>query len=55
MSEFEKLFNEVSTGKNRQEIYREWLEYVIDINMLSLHDQHLDFEGREEYYFKNID
>ena len=34
MSEFEKLFNEVSAGKNRQEIYREWLEYVIDINML---------------------
>ena len=54
MNEFEKLFNEVSTGKNRQEIYREWLEYVIDINMLSLHDQHLDFEGREEYYFKML-
>lgn len=52
MNEFEKLFNEVSTGKNRQDIYREWLEYVIDINMFSLHDQQLDFDGREKYYYQ---
>lgn len=52
MNEFEKLFNEVSTGKNRQDIYREWLEYVIDINMFSLHDQQLAFDGREKYYYQ---
>ena len=50
--EFTKLFDEVSTGKNRQDIYVEWLDYVIDINLLSLKNQDLDFEGREEYYYK---
>jgi hypothetical protein len=52
VNEFEKLFNEVSIGKNRQDIYHEWLEYVIDINTLSLKDNHLDFQGREEYYYR---
>lgn len=50
--EFTKLFDEISIGKNRQDIYVEWLDYMIDINLLSLTDQHLDFEGREKDYYK---
>ena len=50
--EFLKIFHEVSSSHNPSKIYEEWLDYVIDINLLQLESQDLDFQGREADYFR---
>ena len=52
MDNFEKIFSTLSTTQDPQKIFEEFLDYVIDINMLSFKEYGLDFQGREKQYME---
>ena len=52
VDEFEKLFKDISKSVNSNKVWEEWLDYCIDINLLTLSSQELDFNGREKEYFE---
>lgn len=52
MDDFEKKFKEISSSYDPQKAWEEWLDYVIDINLFTIHDQNLDFHGREKDYYE---
>ena len=49
---FEKIFNTLTGQYDPNKIFDEFLEYSIDINLMSLKDRGLDFQGREKSYFE---
>ena len=51
MNEFEKTFEKLARTDDPNIIFTNWMEYVIDINLFTLHDRKLDFRGNEEDYF----
>lgn len=51
MDEFEKKFKEISTSYAPNKAWDEWLDYCIDINLFTTHNQNLDFKGREKDYY----
>lgn len=52
VDEFEKLFKDITKSVNSNKVWEEWLDYCIDINLLTLSSQELDFNGREKEYFE---
>ena len=52
MDKFEKLFKDVTISTNSSKVWDEWLDYCIDINLFTLENQHLNFNGREKEYFE---
>ena len=53
MSEFEKLFNELSRTNDRSIIWNNWLDYCININLMQTTSKYAprDFYNNEETYF----
>ena len=49
---FIDVFDTVSSKSNKSNIYEEWLDYCIDINLFQLEQQNLDFKGRESEYME---
>lgn len=52
MDDFEKKFKEITISHDPQKAWEEWLDYVIDINLFTIHNQNLDFKGREKDYYE---
>lgn len=52
MNNFEKTFEKLTHSQDPTLIFNQFLDYSIDINLLSLKDQNLSFDGKEESYFK---
>lgn len=52
MNTFEKKFKEIITSYDPQKVWEEWLDYCININLLTLSNQDLHFNGRENEYFE---
>ena len=48
---FEKTFEKLTHTQDPTRIFDEFLDYAIDINLFTLKDQNLKFDGREEAYF----
>ena len=46
------VFNEISSNGNKANVYENWLDYCIDINLFQLEQQNLDFKGRESEYMQ---
>ena len=51
---FEKTFEKLTHTQDPTRIFDEFLDYAIDINLFTLKDQNLKFDGREEAYFMII-
>ena len=45
---FEKTFEKLTHTQDPTRIFDEFLDYAIDINLFTLKDQNLKFDGREE-------
>lgn len=52
MNEFEKLFEKLARTDDASILWINWLDWVIDQNLIINHDRQLDFKGNEETYFK---
>ena len=44
---FEKTFEKLTHTQDPTRIFDEFLDYAIDINLFTLKDQNLKFDGRE--------
>ena len=52
MNTFEKLFEKLAKTDDASTIWINWLDWVIDQNLLINHDRNLDFKGNEQTYFE---
>ena len=52
MNDFEKTFETLARTDDASTLWINWLDWVIDQNLITLHDRQLDFKGNEETYFK---
>jgi len=52
MNDFEKTFDNLAKQYDPNTIFNEFLDYSIDINIMSLQNRNLDFKGREKHYFE---
>jgi len=51
MKKFEETFEKLARHDDPNIIFSEWMDYVIDINLFTMHERNLDFKGREQDYF----
>ena len=54
MNKFNKIFENLAKINDRGIIWNNWLDYCIDINLLSTKKYHHDFKGNEEAYFEML-
>lgn len=52
LNDFEKHFDRLAKTDDASIIWINWLDWVIDQNIIHPHDRQLDFKGNEETYFK---
>ena len=49
---FEEIFTNLARQYDPNQLFNEFLDYSIDINLMSLQDRGLNFQGREKHYFE---
>lgn len=52
MNGFEKKFEEMAHTEDASILFTGFLDWVIDANLIAIHDRKLDFHGREQDYFE---
>lgn len=52
MNEFEKIFEKLAKTDDASIIWINWLDWVIDQNLIINYDRRLNFKGNEQEYFK---
>lgn len=52
MNNFEKTFEKLARTDDASTLWINWLDWVIDQNVIINYDRQLDFKGNEETYFK---
>ena len=52
MNDFEKHFEKLAKTDDASTLWINWLDWVIDQNLIINHDRQLDFKGNEETYFQ---
>ena len=52
MNEFEKTFDKLARTDDASILWINWLDWVIDQNLIINHDRNLDFKGNEQTYFE---
>ena len=52
MNGFEKTFETLARTDDASTLWINWLDWVIDQNLITNNDRQLDFKGNEETYFK---
>ena len=52
MNNFENIFEKLARTDDASTLWINWLDWVIDQNLIINHDRQLDFKGNEETYFK---
>lgn len=52
MNNFENIFEKLARTDDASVLWINWLDWVIDQNLIINYDRHLDFKGNEETYFK---
>lgn len=52
MNGFEKTFDKLARTDDASILWINWLDWVIDQNLITNHDRRLDFKGNQETYFK---
>ena len=52
MNNFEKIFEKLARAHDPMNLFSEFLDYCIDINLFTLKSQGLDFKGREKQYME---
>lgn len=52
MNTFEKIFEQLARTDDASTLWINWLDWVIDQNLITNHDRGLDFKGNEETYFQ---
>ena len=52
MNEFEKLFEKLARTDDASILWINWLDWVIDQNLITNTNRNLDFKGNEETYFQ---
>ena len=52
MNNFENIFEKLARTDDASILWANWLDWVIDQNLIINHDRQLDFKGNEETYFK---
>lgn len=52
MNNFENIFEKLARTDDASILWTNWLDWVIDQNLIINHDRQLDFKGNEETYFK---
>jgi len=52
MNGFEKTFEKLARTDDASTLWINWLDWVINQNLIINHDRQLDFKGNEETYFK---
>ena len=55
MNKFNKIFERLATTNDRSIIWNQFLDYCIDINLLTSKERHLDFKGNEKYYSEMLE
>ena len=51
MNSFERIFEKLARTDDASTLWINWLDWVIDQNLITIHDNGLDFKGNEEAYF----
>ena len=51
MNDFERIFEKLARTDDASTIWINWLDWVIDQNLIILKDRELNFKGNEEAYF----
>ena len=52
MNDFERLFEKLAKTDDASILWINWLDWVIDQNLICIKDQELDFKGHQKYYFE---
>ena len=52
MNEFEKHFEKLAKTDDASTLWTNWLDWVIDQNLIINHDRKLNFKGNEKMYFQ---
>ena len=52
MNDFEKIFESLARTDDASTLWINWLDYVIDQNLIINHNRKLNFKGNEETYFQ---
>jgi len=52
MNEFEKIFSKLRKRDDPRFLWINWMDWVIDANLIAVHDRKLDFHGHEQDYYK---
>ena len=52
MNDFEKLFEKLAKTDDASILWINWLDWVIDQNLIINHNRNLDFKGNEQTYFE---
>ena len=52
MNDFEKHFEKLARTDDASILWINWLDWVIDQNIITNHNRNLDFKGNEEMYFE---
>ena len=52
MNEFEKIFEKLAKTDDASIIWTNWLDWVIDSNLIINHNRQLNFKGNEQAYFE---
>jgi len=52
MNDFEKIFEKLAKTDDASILWINWLDWVIDQNLITNTNRNLDFKGNEEIYFK---
>lgn len=51
MNSFERIFEKLARTDDASTLWINWLDWVIDQNLITIHDNGLNFKGNEEAYF----
>ena len=52
MNNFEKVFEKLARTDDASTLWINWLDWVIDQNLITNHDRQLNFKGNEKTYFE---
>lgn len=55
MNKFEKIFERLAMTNDRSIIWNQFLDYCIDVNLLSHVNYDLDFKGNEKHYMEMLE
>ena len=52
MNTFERVFSKLRKQDDPRFLWINWMDWVIDQNLITIHDRKLDFHGHEKEYFE---